>query len=132
MNPIVRALLNRRLGRAGEHAAAKFLQSRGLRVLARNFSCPLGEIDLIVRDGDILAFVEVKTRREGVPAEAVTPTKQLSITLAALNFLRRHRALEVRSRFDIVAVVWPKSSKTPVIEHIANAFESVGRGQMFR
>lgn len=132
MNPILRAFLNRRLGREGERAAAAFLKQKGLRVLARNFSCPSGEIDLIARDGDTLVFVEVKTRREGVPAEAVDSAKERSLTLAAMTFLRRHHALDVQSRFDIIAIVWPESSRTPQIEHIVNAFESVGKGQMFR
>ncbi len=132
MNPIARALLNRVLGRSGEREAAKFLRRRGMRILARNYFGPAGEIDLIARDGDTLVFVEVKTRRDGVPAEAVTLQKQRNLTLTAMHFLRRYRALEVRSRFDIVAIVWPGSKRPPVIEHIPNAFESVGRGQMFR
>src|SRR5687767_7797856 len=105
MNPIVRALMNKVLGRAGERLAARHLRRAGMRILVWNYSAPSGEIDLIARDGDYLVFVEVKTRRAGVPAEAVTPEKQRRITLAALHFLRRHRALEVRSRFDIVAIV---------------------------
>jgi putative endonuclease len=132
MNPIARALLNRLLGQSGEREAAKFLRRAGMRILARNYRGPSGEIDLIARDGDVLVFVEVKTRREGVPAEAVTPAKQENLTLTALHFLRRYRALDVRSRFDIVAIVWPESSRSPAIEHIANAFDAVGRGQMFR
>jgi putative endonuclease len=132
MNPILRAFLNRKLGREGELAASAYLRRKGIRILARNFLCRSGEIDLIARDGDTLVFVEVKTRREGVPAEAVTPAKERSLTLAAMTFLRRYEALEVRSRFDIIAIVWPDSSKKPNIEHIVNAFEAVGRGQMFR
>ena len=91
-----------------------------------------GEIDLIARDGDTLVFVEVKARRQGVPAEAVTPEKERRLTLAALQFMRRHNVLEVRSRFDIVAIVWPDDRSPPRIEHFKNAFETVGRGQMFR
>lgn len=132
MNAIVRALVSRVLGRDGEREAARFLRRAGMRVLVRNHRAPSGEIDLIARDGDTLVFVEVKTRREGVPAEAVTPEKQRRITLAALHFLRRHRALEVRSRFDIVAIVWPVGARTPRVEHIRNAFDAVGRWQMFR
>jgi putative endonuclease len=67
-----------------------------------------------------------------VPAEAVTAEKQRRITLAALHFLRKHRLLEVRSRFDIVAIVWPDGRGEPQIEHIQSAFEAVGHGQMFR
>ena len=132
MNPIARALLNRLLGRSGEREAAKFLRRAGMRVLTKNYRGPAGEIDLIMRHGDVLVFVEVKTRRAGTPAEAVTPAKERNLTLTALHFLRRYHALEVRSRFDIVAIVWPDSTRSPTIEHITNAFEAVGRGQMFR
>ena len=132
MNPIARALLSRVLGRDGERAAARFLRRKGMRILARNYRAAMGEIDLIARDGDSLVFVEVKTRRAGVPAEAVTPAKEQSLTLTALHFLRRHHALDVRSRFDIVAIVWPDSRRAPAIEHIPNAFDAVGQGQMFR
>ena len=132
MRSIVRTFWNRLLGDRGERAAARFLRRRGLRVLARGYRTKLGEIDLIARDGDTLVFVEVKARRQGVPAEAVTPEKQRRITLAALHFLRMHRMLDVRSRFDIVAIVWPDERGEPQIEHIPDAFEAVGRGQMFR
>ena len=91
-----------------------------------------GEIDLIARDGETLVFVEVKTRRTGTPAEAVTPEKQRRLTLAALRFLKQHGLLEQRCRFDIVAIVWADDRGAPVIEHIPDAFPAVGRGQMFR
>ena len=132
MTPIVRSLWNRLLGDRGERTAARFLRKQGMRVLLRGFRTHHGEIDLIARDGDTLVFVEVKARRQGVPAEAVTAEKQRRITLAALRFLRRHRLLEQRCRFDIVAIVWPDDRRDPQIEHIPNAFEAVGRGQMFR
>ena len=89
------------------------------------------KIDLIVRDGETLVFVEVKSRRQGSPAEAVTPEKERRLTNAALRFLRKYDLLEQRSRFDIVAVVWPHDQKAPTIEHFRNAFEPVGRWQMF-
>ena len=132
MRSLVRDFWNRLLGDRGERAAARFLRSRGLRVLARGYRTRHGEIDLIARDGDVLVFVEVKSRRHGVPAEAVTDEKQRRITLAALHFLRKHGLLEVRCRFDIVAIVWPDERGEPQIEHIPNAFEAVGRWQMFR
>jgi putative endonuclease len=127
----VRAFWNRLLGDRGERAAARFLRRQGLRVLLRSYRTRSGEIDLVARDGDTLVFVEVKARRQGVPAEAVTPEKQRRITLAALHFLRKHRLLEQRCRFDVVAIVWPDDRRKPQIDHIRNAFEAVGRGQMF-
>ena len=122
-------------GDRGERAAARHLRRRGLRILGRNYRTALGEIDLIARDGDTLAFVEVKTRRRGEPAEAVTPEKQRRITLASLHFLKRYGLLDrdVRCRFDIVAVTWPDGRGRPEIAHHPDAFEAVGpRGQMFR
>ena len=74
----------------------------------------------------------MKARRQGVPAEAVTPEKQRRLTLAATHFLRMHRMLEQRCRFDVVAIVWPDDRREPQIEHIRDAFEAVGRWQMFR
>lgn len=132
MNPIRRAWRNRWLGIRGERAAARFLRRQGMRVLVRGYRTPLGEIDLIARDGDTLVFVEVKTRRQGAPAEAVTPEKQRRLTLAALHFLKRHDLLEQRSRFDVVAIVWPDDDRPPQIEHLRDAFPAVGRYQMFR
>jgi putative endonuclease len=103
-----------------------------MRVIVRNYRTTQGEVDLIARDGDTIVFVEVKARRRGEPAEAVTSEKQRRLTLAAVHFLRRHGLLEHSSRFDVVAVVWPESGKSPVIEHYRDAFPAVGRGQMFR
>ena len=132
MNRYLRALWNRLLGDRGERAAARYLRRQGMRILVRRYRVAQGEVDLIARDGRTLVFVEVKSRRQGSPAEAVTPEKQRRLTLAALHFLRRYRLLEQRSRFDVVAIVWPDGHREPAIEHIRAAFEAVGRGQFFR
>ena len=132
MKALVRSVLSRWLGDRGEREAARSLRRHGLRIIVRGYQTPRGEIDLIARDGDTLVFVEVKTRRKGLPAEAVTPEKQLRLTLAALQFLKEHRLLDQRVRFDVVAIVWPEDGRTPAIEHIRNAFDACGRGQMFR
>lgn len=128
----LRAWLSRLLGARGERLAARYLRRQGLRIITRGYRTPLGEIDLIAREGDRLVFVEVKTRRQGEPAEAVTPEKQRRLTLAALHFARRHELLDVPSRFDVVAIVWPAGWRRPRIEHLVNAFEAVGRGQFHR
>ncbi len=132
MNPIARALLNRVLGDRGERAAARYLRRQGMRILLRGYRTSQGEIDLIARDGPSLVFVEVKARRQGEPAEAVHEAKQRRLTLAALHFLKTHGLLEQPSRFDVVAIVWPDDRRSPAIEHFRNAFDAVGRGQMFR
>ncbi|WP_435007229.1 YraN family protein [Tundrisphaera lichenicola] len=132
MNPILRALKNRWLGDRGERAAARMLRKSGLRILVRGYRTEQGEIDLIAREGDTVVFVEVKARARGAPAEAVTLEKQRRLTLAALHFLKRHNLLEERCRFDVVAIVWPEGRNPVSIEHFRNAFEAVGRGQLFR
>ncbi len=132
MNPIVRALWSRWLGDRGEREAARFLRRKGLRILTRGYRTHQGEVDLVARDGEILVFVEVKSRRQGIPAEAVTPEKQRRLTLAALHFLRKYGLLDHPCRFDVVAIIWPEGVRPKSVEHIANAFEAVGRGQMHR
>jgi putative endonuclease len=132
VKPTVRALLNRILGQRGERVADRHLRRQGMRVLLRSYRTRHGEIDLIARDGDTLVFVEVRARRHGEPAETVNPEKERRLTLTAAQFLTEHDLFDVRSRFDIVAITWPDGSRPPEIEHIRDAFEAVGRWQMFR
>ncbi len=76
MNPLWRAALNRLLGDAGERAAIQYLRKQKFRIITRNYRNHAGEIDFIAREGEILVFVEVKTRRAGQPVEAVDLEKQ--------------------------------------------------------
>jgi putative endonuclease len=97
-----------RLGAAGEDLAAAWYQRAGYEVVARNWRCRDGELDLIVRDQRTLVFCEVKTRssdRFGVPAEAVTPAKQRRIRTLAAQFLRESRLSAPNLRFDVAAVL---------------------------
>ena len=122
------------LGARGEKAAARYLKRKGYIIVGRSKRDRIGELDLVAVDGEIVVFVEVKTRRShdaGHPAEAVDAKKQKQLTRVALSYLRRHDLLENSARFDIVAVTWPNDDKPPTIEHFQNAFEAVGRGQMF-
>jgi len=124
----------RSLGQRGERAGARFLRRAGYKIVARGERGRLGEIDLVAVDGRTVVFVEVKTRRShdaGHPAEAVGPDKQQRLTRLALAYLKRHDLLECRARFDVLAITWPQGTRRPKIEHIRNAFEAVGRGQMF-
>jgi putative endonuclease len=131
VNSFVRALLGRVLGDRGEREAARWLRRQGFRIIVRGYRTPRGEIDLIARDGDTVVFIEVKTRRQGEPAEAVTDEKQRRLSRAALQFLKQYRLLDQRSRFDVVALVWPDAHHAPIVEHIRNAFETTGRGPFF-
>lgn len=77
-------------GVLAEEQAARFLAARGLKILARNYRCRGGEIDLVCRDGNILVFVEVRLRTNrsfGGAAASITAAKQRRITLAANHYL---------------------------------------------
>ena len=90
-----------------ESAARRFLQRKGLRFVEGNFRSRFGEIDLIMRDGDALVFVEVRHRRSarfGTAAETVDRRKQRRLIRTAEYYLRRHPALAERPcRFDVIA-----------------------------
>ncbi len=97
-----------KLGRKGERVAYGFLRKKGYRILAANFSCPLGEIDLIAEDspGEIV-FIEVKTRKDfsyGMPEESITKKKKKQLIKTALFYLKRYGLTENPCRFDIVAI----------------------------
>lgn len=94
------------IGRAGEDAALAFLRKQGLAEVERNFRCKGGEIDLIMRDGQTLVFVEVRLRsdaRHGGAAASVTPAKQRRILIAAQLYLQRFRDVPP-CRIDVVAI----------------------------
>ena len=112
------------LGRKGEDLAASALDRKGFRILARNYRRPFGEIDIIARDGNCVAFVEVKTRRAAgvyTPAEAITRRKQVQIARVAQEYLAANRLLDTPSRFDVVTVVI-EADGSHRIEHFADAF----------
>jgi putative endonuclease len=92
----------RSIGAEAERRAAAHLVQRGLVMVARNYRCRGGEIDLVMRDGPVLVFVEVRARaasRFGGAAESITARKQARIILAARHYLARH-GLDVPCRFD--------------------------------
>ena len=95
-------------GALAEDAACAFLQARGLRLIARNARYPFGELDLVMTEGDILAFVEVRLRKNtgfGGGAESVDARKRRKLALAAQAWLSAHRAYaKAACRFDVVAV----------------------------
>ncbi len=112
------------LGAAGERAAEEALRSAGMTILDRRFRRRRGEIDLVARDGELLVFVEVKSRRGGGygrPAEAVTATKRARLARTALAWLQRHDALERVCRFDVVEVEVLGDGRQRV-HHLPDAF----------
>jgi putative endonuclease len=115
----------KQLGRWGEKRCEKFLKRKGLKKLARNFSCKTGEIDIVMVDTDgTLVFVEVKVRADETltPAESViTPTKKAKLTRTARYFLVTHNIKDRPFRFDIVTIVLSQTGPTQ-IRHYEKAF----------
>jgi putative endonuclease len=112
------------VGAYGERVAAQHLQDQGLVVLHRNWRCPDGEIDLILRDGDDVVFCEVKTRRGagyGTPAEAVTQRKVRKLRVLAGRWLDETGVHPRAMRFDVVEVL-PQRRGAPEVVHIRAAF----------
>lgn len=97
-----------KLGAHGERKAARVYEDAGYEVLARNWRCGDGELDLVLRGPDVLVFAEVKTRssdRFGVPAAAVTPAKQRRIRRLAQRFCAETGERAPVLRFDVVSVL---------------------------
>ncbi|MGH7846023.1 MAG: YraN family protein [Candidatus Binatia bacterium] len=111
-------------GREGERLAEDYLKKKGYKVLEKNYRCPLGELDLVVLDGRIVVFVEVKIRsdnRFGHPFEAVHWRKQNKMVKAAMYFLSQYKLHQRDARFDVVGI--SRVENHPLIEHVSNAFE---------
>jgi len=113
-------------GRAGEEFAARWLERHGMRVLDRNWRQGRNEIDLIMRDGATIAFVEVKTRRlgpGGTPAAAVNAAKRRKLARAAAAWIATRPGEGREFRFDIVEVTIAAGG-APLIEHWPDAFRT--------
>ena len=116
----------RLLGQWGEEQAAEKLRRDGWVIVARNFRCRFGELDLVVENKIFLAFVEVKLRKNdrfGSACEAVTPSKQRKLRAAAQYYLMSHPT-KLQPRFDVAEVYAPQGVRTekPDIYYIENAF----------
>ena len=118
------------LGAEGERVAKAYLQTKGFRILHENYSTPLGEIDLIAKEGGVVVFVEVKARTSGEfgpPQASVTLAKQRQIVKVARLYLQRERLAEVACRFDVVAVTFAGGQAgQPDVLLIRDAFSSEG------
>ena len=139
-----------RLGRQGEMLARQYLLDAGYRILATNYRCPWGEIDIIAQEGAELVFVEVRTRRSsgyGSPQESITPEKVEHLHAAAQDYLQNHapgpRPDELNWRIDLVSVRFNVKArfsadadadigvgvggvggnKSPLIEHLKHAVQ---------
>ncbi|RMF85583.1 MAG: YraN family protein [Nitrospinota bacterium] len=115
-----------KLGRWGEEVARRYLRSQGYRILACNYHCPLGEIDLVAEEGGTVVFVEVKTRTSqsyGPPQQAVGYHKQHKLQQVAWYYLLEQGWTDRPCRFDIVAITRQQDAALPAIELIKDAFQ---------
>jgi putative endonuclease len=113
------------LGNYGERVAADWLRARGCKILAKNYRGPRkGEVDIIARDGKLLLFVEVKTRREGAKIrglDTVDKDKQALIERGANSWLKRLGTRELPWRFDVIEI-YVEEGKKPRINQVKDAF----------
>jgi putative endonuclease len=107
-------------GRNGEARARTFLEKKGYAFLCANYRTKMGELDLVLRKGDTVVFVEVKKRSRsdyGLPQEFVNSAKQEKVVKAALHYIKLKALAGQNFRFDVVAI-----GEDDRIEHIENAF----------
>ncbi|GAB2450086.1 YraN family protein [Nocardioides hungaricus] len=114
------ALIRQKLGEYGERLAERHLIGQGMVLLDRNWRCEAGEIDLVLRDGDVLVVCEVKTRssvRYGTPHEAVTDIKVARLRRLAIRWVEE-RGVAVRDiRIDLVGIVRPRRGAS-LLDHV--------------
>lgn len=116
-------------GAAAEERACRHLEAAGATIVERNFRTKGGEIDIVAREGDVLVFVEVRSREVpdfGTPEESVTPAKRRRIVAAARRYLSDVPASSWReARFDVIAIEGMEN--TAVIRHYPAAFDAKGK-----
>lgn len=117
--------MQKEIGNFGEQAAADYLESKGMKIIKRNFYCRAGELDIIATDGEYTVFVEVKTRKNtkfGRASEFVDWWKQQKIIQTALYYIG---SSDTPVRFDVVEIYYCEKGESRVItdiNHIENAF----------
>lgn len=112
------------IGKLGEEIAVKFLSGKGYKILERNFRYGHGEIDIIAMDGEVLVFVEVRTKfsdKFGMPEDSVTLRKRKQLKKIASAFLETHDVNFSECRFDFIGIMF--KNRKPQINHIENAFQ---------
>jgi len=115
-------------GREAEALAEAHLAGLGWQVLARNHATRRGEVDLICQDGEVICFVEVRSRAggaQGSPLETISPTKARRVVAAATDWAWRHGKLDAALRFDVVGVVLGPAG--PQVELVRGAFDAHGQ-----
>jgi len=118
-----------RLGKLGEDLAARLLQREGYEILTRNYRCEEGEMDIIARQGERLAFVEVRARRGssyGTPKESITRSKQERLVRVASAYLSAHNLQDIDWGIDAVSVLFTPGGELGSIELVRDAVQGLG------
>ncbi len=113
------------VGKMGESAAAAHLAARGYTIVATNWRCPFGELDIVARTADTLVFVEVKSRHTQSVDEALTgftASKRDRVLKAIYHYLQTHDLPDDSWRFDLIGVAISMHG-TPAVEHLENALD---------
>ncbi len=113
------------LGAFGESAALGHLHRQGYELLARNWRCSLGEIDLVARQGDQVVFIEVRTRRndhQGPPEASLGPAKRKRLVALAYQYVAEHACEHLAWRIDLIAID-VRNGQVSRLEHIHDAIE---------
>lgn len=119
----MRNLRNKLLGKIGEDIAAKYLKSQGLRIIQRNFSKRYTELDIVACEGNVLVFVEVKTRigqRFGLPEESITSWKIRSLVRSAQYYNLLHPQNTRSMRIDVVSIILTVDHEVERLKWIKN------------
>ena len=126
--PSIQGSHNQAVGFRGEIAAALYLERMGFEILETNWRCRFGEADIVAMDEDTLVFVEVKTRTgidQGLPEEAVTPSKRSRYEKIAASYLADHDVSECPVRFDVIGILAIDTSLScgkAILRYTRNAF----------
>ncbi len=115
-----------RLGKWGEGVAVRFLQEKGYVLLATNYRCRWGEVDIVAQEGEELVFVEVRTRRGvefGTPEESVTAAKARKLVATAQEFLQEHDQAHAGWRIDLIAIRLDGDRRVQDITHLRHAVQ---------
>jgi len=118
----------RATGKAAEAAAEAWLVTQGFEVLARNHATRRGEVDLVCREGQVICFVEVRSRTgeaQGSPLETISPAKARKVVAAATDWAWQNGRLDAALRFDVVAVQLGEGA--PRFELVRDAFDAHGQ-----
>ena len=115
-----------RLGLWGEELASQFLGKKGYHILATNYRCRWGEVDIVARDGEELVFVEVRTRRStgyGAPEESLTAAKIRRLLATCRRYLQQYSNAETGWRIDLICIRLGPDRGLPQIDHICHAVQ---------